>query len=321
MNDNVTTIEKPERHGYLGVDDNLTDCFIAGGAVLSNMTNNAISDIDVYPKNADGFACAIDVGLTSGQLINLSSRALTFLLFQENVDGRRGVMQVIASNYHPTAESIFKSFDFSVCMCAYDVDTKQYSFADGTLLDIMSATVHYNPGTKYPLASMLRVAKYKEKGFFFPKGEMIKIALSIWNKPSPKSFEEIAEQIGGTYGDVIVNGVNDIDSEGAKGFTMKGAYERCSLYGADDQLESNIDALIELYASVSKIELLLELYDNPSNVRVSPLQEWENKSFNSLGVSLMIKDNNIKYPIYNQDIIKILMRLFKLKTFEEITSE
>lgn len=180
----------------------LPGCFIAGGAVLSVATKSPINDYDVYPKSnkamIDAFYTLID---DSCYVVNITDRAVTF---KSNIiqgpNGERAIIQVMTYDTFETAEKIFENFDFTVCMGAYDCDSRSYIFHDDFYPDIATKTLRFNPKTRYPLNSILRVNKYVSKGFFVGKPEMIRMILTAIEKGMPTSWEELESQIGGTYG-------------------------------------------------------------------------------------------------------------------------
>lgn len=181
----------------------LTDCFIAGGSILSTATKTKINDYDVYPKSKEAFINAI-ANLMDDQncfVINVSDRAITFKSNTvTNWDGERMIVQVMSFDVFPTAQHIFNAFDFTVCMAAYDCDTKEYIFHEDFYPDIASKTLRFNPNTKYPLNSFIRVSKYQTKGYYISKMELAKIALCVAKTGFPNSWEELENQIGGSYG-------------------------------------------------------------------------------------------------------------------------
>lgn len=180
----------------------LTGCFIAGGAILSIATKTDINDYDVYPKSSEGFADVVhqleDCGCF---VISITDRAITYKSNTElNANGERSTIQVIMYDYFKTPEDIFENFDFTVCMGAYDTDSKSYIFHEDFYPDIATSTLRFNHKTRYPLNSLLRTSKYRHKGFHISKPEHTKLALAVANAGMPQSWEDLESQIGGTYG-------------------------------------------------------------------------------------------------------------------------
>jgi len=199
----------------------LEGCFIAGGAVLSRVTKAEVVDWDIYPKTKEA---ALDICLTLVDngcfVLNITDRAITFksnYLIADN--GERQTLQVMTFDVFPTAQDIFDFFDFTVCMGAYDCDTKDYTFEESFWPDVASKTLRFNPKTKYPLASLIRLGKYRKKGYEIGKGETAKVALAVASKGLPTSWEELESQLGGVYGKSIKVLTED------EGFTIDRAYE------------------------------------------------------------------------------------------------
>jgi len=192
---------------------NLKNCFIAGGAILSMATKTEINDYDIYPKSSDGLVDAIHTIMdTNCFLLNVSDRALTFKSNDETKNnGERMIVQVMTYDNFETAEKIFENFDFTVTMGAYDCDTHSYVMHDDFYPDATSRTLRFNPKTKYPLNSMLRVSKYQAKGFYMSKPEQAKLALTVAKAGLPNSWEELESQIGGSYGREIELARKDIE--------------------------------------------------------------------------------------------------------------
>lgn len=214
----------------------ITGGFIAGGAVLSTVTKTPINDYDIYPKTKEDLVEICMELFSQAQMVNLSERAVTFKSYKEhNSEGERQLIQVIRGEF-PTPESIFDNFDFTVCMGAYDCDTDQYTFHENFWPDVASKTLRFNSGTKFPLNSLIRTYKYTQKGYKTSKTEMAKIALTVASKGMPMSWEELEEEIGGTYGrslklaregeeftfDKAVEVLSDITDESFEGYTEDG---------------------------------------------------------------------------------------------------
>lgn len=185
--------------------DKLKGCFIAGGAVLSVVTKTAINDYDVYPKNEQAFLDAVTCLDNHGYtLLSVSDRAMTFAVPSfdkvKHKPGREIYQVMHRKGFFPSPESIFESFDFTVCMGAYDCDTQKYHFSDTFFEDVASRSLRFNSGTRFPLASLVRLKKYIAKGFAVSKSDLISLALTIAERGAPSSWSELETAIGGAYG-------------------------------------------------------------------------------------------------------------------------
>lgn len=181
--------------GYLPKE--AKDCFIAGGSITSIYTNKPINDIDVYPKTEAAFEDLVHLMFESGYFCaDVSERAVTF------VQGDDIPIQIMHFDTFETAEKIFECFDFTVCMGAYDVDTKKFVLHDDFLEDCCQRVLRFNPKTRFPYASAWRVNKYKERGYTIGKFENFKILAACALKPI-NSWDELVDQIGGIYGEAV----------------------------------------------------------------------------------------------------------------------
>ncbi len=178
----------------------LTDCYVAGGAVTSVFTNKPINDIDVYFKSERAFQGAVAGAYADGLwCVSHSARAVTF-------SDNRNIVQFMHFDFFPTAQDIFKAFDFTVVMGALDIDTKEFVLHDDFLKHNAQRFLRFHKGTRYPLASATRVIKYLDREYTIGKGEMLKIVLAAREIPI-NSWEQLADQLGGAYGEKVA--VND----------------------------------------------------------------------------------------------------------------
>jgi hypothetical protein len=181
----------------------LENCYIAGGAILSAVTKTEPADYDIYPKTKKA---AIDIIYhlmeeESCFIVNISDRAVTLKSnVNTNLKGERILVQVMLFDDFWCPKVIFDFFDFTVCMAAFDCDTKKYWFHDDFWVDVAAKTLRFNPKTRYPLNSMMRIAKYRNKGYTLPTSEMIRMSLTLMQSDMPTSWEDLEQVIGGTYG-------------------------------------------------------------------------------------------------------------------------
>lgn len=181
----------------------LSGCYIAGGAILSLVTKTEINDYDIYPKSLEDFGDILEF-LTSEcncYIMNVSDRAVTLKSNDlVKTDGTRTIVQVMFFDWFDTSQKIFDKFDFTVCMAAFDCDTKTYEFHPDFYPDVASKTLRFNDNTSFPVASLIRTQKYNKKGYHLGKAEMLKMSLCVAKHGLPSSWKELEKQIGGTYG-------------------------------------------------------------------------------------------------------------------------
>lgn len=242
-------------------------CFIAGGAILSVATKTEINDYDIYPKSDLAFESLV-MSLIKNQVcfvMNLSDKALTLKCNNiKNAKGERAIIQIMFSpDFFPTAESIFEKFDFTICMAAFDCDAKEYIFHKDFYPDVASKTLRFNTGTLYPLNSLIRTTKYKEKGYYIAKPELLKIAFAIVQKGMPTSWEELESQIGGSYGKQISVSSNGIEFNYENVIQVLSGMD-CSEFALKDESDSwsRIDYDLIISACLKRTITVLKLEDD-----------------------------------------------------------
>jgi hypothetical protein len=171
--------------------------YVAGGALTSVFTRQKINDYDLYFKSADAFRDAIETAYDHGLwCVDVSKRAVTFACGDT-------VYQLMHFGFFPEAADIFAAFDFTCCMAAYDVDADAMVLHEDFLTHCSQRFLRFNPGTRYPLASAVRVLKYQERGYSIGKGDLLRIALAC-RGVEISSWEDLKDQIGGAYGDKVM---------------------------------------------------------------------------------------------------------------------
>lgn len=191
-------IEKNKLYNYLG--SNLVNtlkehkAYIAGGTVTSLFSSNPVNDIDLYFRNEESLAELIEEIYDDGDdWVNaLTSKAL--LVRVEDKE-----LQMIHFKYFEKAEDIFDTFDYTVCMGAFDFETEQFVLHEDFLKHNAQRILKFNKNTDFPIVSLLRVQKYKDKGYSITKPEFLRVALSCMEL-NITNAEELKQHLGGMYG-------------------------------------------------------------------------------------------------------------------------
>ncbi|WP_317947265.1 hypothetical protein, partial [Rossellomorea marisflavi] len=121
-------------------------------------------------------------------------------------------VQVIHFDYFKTPQDIFKTFDFTVCMAAYDFGSEEFVLHEDFLKHNSQRGLHFNSNTAFPIVSMLRVKKYEEKGYRISKPEFIRIVMTCMNLEI-NTYEELKDHLGGMYGVNYDKLFKDIEDE------------------------------------------------------------------------------------------------------------
>lgn len=181
-------------------------CFLAGGAITSIFTGKEINDFDIYFRSAEDLAEALYNDYNDQYIIAKTDKAI---LFKDN-----GVkIQFIYFRYFETPQAVFDTFDFTVCMGAFDFQTEEFILHPDFLRDNVARTLRFNPGTAFPIVSALRVAKYEYKGYTISKPEMMRILLTI-SQLNIHDHTTLKAQLGGMYGesyDALIDTSEELD--------------------------------------------------------------------------------------------------------------
>ncbi|WP_137743362.1 hypothetical protein [Robertmurraya siralis] len=202
--------EKKKLYDYLGED--LVDAlkhfkvYIAGGTITSLFTNNEINDIDIYFRDEDSIINFLREIWENGRYVVSNTKKATQILY-ENIN-----IQTIHFNYFDSPKEIFDTFDFTVCMGAFDFATEQFVFHPDFLKHNSQRILKFNSETAFPIVSLLRVQKYENKGYKISKPEFIRIALTCMDLDI-NTYDELKEQLGGMYGVNLDKLFEDVEEE------------------------------------------------------------------------------------------------------------
>lgn len=248
-----TQFEKKKLYAYLGEDlvEDLKayNAIIAGGTITSLFSNNEINDIDVYFRSEeDTIAFVEQVWNDQRHVVSCTNKALQFMYEDVNV-------QVIHFEYFKNAYDIFKTFDFTACMGAYDFKKEKFILHNEFVKHNSQRLLKFNSNTAFPIVSLLRVQKYKEKGYTISKPEFIRIVLTCM-KLEINTYEELKDQLGGMYGVNLDKLFEDVD-EG--NFNLQDALDVIAdITLSDEYFEKpkpvDFDSLQDLIESIKKVK-------------------------------------------------------------------
>lgn len=182
-----------------------SEAVLAGGAITSLMTNKEISDYDIYFKNKKGFGHVLrDIfDLNKDSLIsNFSVRIVgsTDKSIYTSYDAEEPTVQFVLFNlFERGAIDIFNSFDFTVCMFAYDFRQGRMYAHEDAMKHVGQRHLHFHEGTAFPLMSLLRFEKYREKGYKTSQKEIIKAALAVADV-GYNDWKDLEAELSSMYG-------------------------------------------------------------------------------------------------------------------------
>ncbi|WP_339304330.1 hypothetical protein NST33_17905 [Paenibacillus sp. FSL L8-0435] len=289
--------EKNKLYNYLGTSlvNTLKEykAYIAGGTITSLFSNNPVNDIDLYFRDEESLSELIEeIYDNSDDWVNaLTSKALLV-----RVDDKE--IQMIHFKYFEKAEDIFDTFDYTVCMGAFDFESEQFVLHEDFLKHNAQRILKFNKNTDFPIVSLLRVQKYKDKGYNISKPEFLRIALSCMEL-NITDEEELKQHLGGMYG---INYDKLIELEEGESFSLSKIIDRIANIALSedyfekpkeikyDSVEEILDVIVKEPVRVVKIKdntyritkknVLREIAEEPKNkIEIDAKQYIDSQKF------------------------------------------
>lgn len=193
--------EKNKLYNYLGEEIveylKKYNTIVAGGSITSLMCNREINDIDVYFRSEKDLIDFIYEIWGSHNWVSALTKKATLMNFK--VGFNEVNLQMIHFDYFDTVQDVFNTFDFTVCMGAFDFKTEEFVLHDDFLKHNSQRILKFNKGTAFPIVSLLRVQKYKDKGYTISKPEFLRVVMKCMDL-NINTYDELKEQLGGMYG-------------------------------------------------------------------------------------------------------------------------
>lgn len=166
------------------------NAFIAGGAITSIFSNKDVADYDIFFKSEEDFEQCRDA--MKDRIDFITNNAITF----KTSDGV--IIQLIKLNYYPNPEDIFNDFDFTINCGLYDFRSGCFKFHSNCLKHISQRKLIFNTTHRFPIASLIRSQKYKDRGYTMDQQNFFKIVMKIATLEI-KTNKDAAEQLQGMY--------------------------------------------------------------------------------------------------------------------------
>lgn len=181
-----------------------TKCVLAGGAITSLFTSKEVNDLDIYFTSKEGlsqvfanvYAVSNDEYLNEFDMIVKFATERSMLCIDKYNQQK---VQLIHYKIHENVQSVFASFDFEHVMGAFDFTTEEFVLHENFLKANAQRLIQFNPATDFPITSLLRVSKYRERGYSISKAQMLRVAFTIANKEYD-SWEKVKSEVSGLYG-------------------------------------------------------------------------------------------------------------------------
>jgi len=201
-NIDTPSIKSPE---YL---ENVPNLILAGGSITSIFTGNEkVNDLDIYTKYPIDTESLVKFSISKDKKDkeikkDLQISSINFYLRSICIKRKNLPMIQIITNPNfigLTIEELFEVFDYTCCMGAYNLDNldnEDFILHQDFILHNSMRKLYFNGNTKYPIISLYRSIKYKDKGYIIDFPNIIKLALSI-RKLKLETIADFKEQILG----------------------------------------------------------------------------------------------------------------------------
>lgn len=161
--------------------------YVAGGACTSVFSAQKINDLDLFFYTKD-FINQFQAPYGANKVFE-----------SENADSyeSNGIKFQVIKKVWGEPKDVIETFDFTIAKCAYD-DAKDSFWMNQCFLQHLAQRVLVyciTPGS-YPIASLWRMRKFIQRGFWMPAAEMIKLILRI-RDVQIDNFGEMRDQIMG----------------------------------------------------------------------------------------------------------------------------
>lgn len=181
-----------------------TKCVLAGGAITSIFSGAEVNDYDIYFTDKEGlsrlitqvFGVSVEDHISSFELIAKFATDRSMLCIDKYSKNK---LQFIHYKVFKDAHDIFNSFDFEHVMGAFDFATEEFVFHENFFKSLAQRNMVFNPNTDFPIVSLTRVQKYKERGYKISKAQMLRVAFTIASR-NYDNWEKVKSECAGMYG-------------------------------------------------------------------------------------------------------------------------
>lgn len=215
---------------------------LCGGAINSIFTNTKVADLDFYCSRREKIdeALAYLNGFFNSADPFITDNAISLVRKQ----GVRVYHAQLITRFIGEPSTIFKYFDFTVTMGAFDFSTNSFVLDEEFLPDIASKRLVYGGNSMFPICAMYRTLKYQKKGYTLPGSTVMHIALSIV-RLDIKTYKDLKEHLMGIdtfyLQGLLANERSPFRPELPVNYGefLKAAFESIDGFSAEDEREEN----------------------------------------------------------------------------------
>jgi hypothetical protein len=192
------------------------NAFIAGGSLTISIliptserslyehkSKLYFDDIDVYFRNKE------DLDNCLKELKNVFKFRETKTQYAINIPSHCVSSHPVQLIHYPellgTPYNVIKQFDFTINQVAYDLQSDELFFTGDFFTDLIKKELKINSNLLSPLSTLIRVEKYKNKGFVWTTEQQLKLALLL----SKLEFENMAEALREVRKSIYSHGISN----------------------------------------------------------------------------------------------------------------
>lgn len=263
-----------------------TKCILAGGAITSIFSGAEVNDYDIYFTDKEGlsrliaqvFGVSEEDHIQSFDLIVKFATNRSMLCIDKYSKNK---LQFIHYKVFKDAHDIFNSFDFEHVMGAFDFATEEFVFHENFFKSLAQRNIVFNPNTDFPIVSLMRTNKYKERGYKISKAQMLRVAFTIASR-NYDSWEKVKSECAGMYGIAP----DDLFDE-TKPFSLEEVVRQLEMVVLNDKHVNTVTPSFEKCVELSMSNLsdnFLKWYDwcKKESEKQEKLSYWYTPSIHSL---------------------------------------
>lgn len=190
------------------------DVRLMGGAILSLINLSTPNDYDLY------FGKSIDRMQLKSMITNYNilKQKKFYLLYESQSSitykfGKNKFQFIFLDHLmNISVRELFEEVDFTVCQCLYSFNEECFYISNKFAHDELYRNITFNHKTKYPISSLFRVEKYKNKGYRLETRELLKLSFSIANLKL-ETYEDVIKNmtsISTSYYSEFIDLLNEI---------------------------------------------------------------------------------------------------------------
>lgn len=179
------------------------NAFLAGGALTSLFSNKPINDFDMFFETEKELNdCQKDFSGSWGILKSITPssqlNAFTYKIHSTFLKKDIIVQLIKLPSQITTPSKVLQNFDFTVCQAGYSFGKRKFLFDPEFFKHLSQRKLVISSTATSLLTSLIRIEKYKKKGFTISNNELMQLTLRL-STIKFATMKEAGEQMKGLY--------------------------------------------------------------------------------------------------------------------------